>query len=129
VNTLWIKPDQKLLNLNEIICVQSSKSRFNINKMIIHYIYEKYEFNFIQFDYWNTIWEELILTNTVVFRKLAALRSSVVLHEWTNATTEVIVDALYNCSLKVVTFLFVLHCVFHSLRSQKQLIIWNEEYD
>jgi hypothetical protein len=45
--------------------------------------------------------------NTVVFHKLAALRSSVVPHERTNATTETVVDVLYNCKLIVATFLFV----------------------
>jgi hypothetical protein len=43
--------------------MQSSKSHFNINKMVvIYYIYENYEFNFIHLDYWNTLREELNLT-------------------------------------------------------------------
>jgi hypothetical protein len=31
-----------MLNLNRITFIQSSKSRFNINKMVIYYIYENY---------------------------------------------------------------------------------------
>jgi tRNA A37 threonylcarbamoyladenosine biosynthesis protein TsaE len=57
--------------------------------MVIYYIYENYEFNFIHFDYWR-----IKLDNTVVFHKLAALLSSMVLHEWAKATTEAVVDAL-----------------------------------
>jgi hypothetical protein len=47
------------------------------------------------------------LDNIVVFHKLAALSSSVVPHERTNATTEALVEAFYCCKLIVATFLFV----------------------
>jgi hypothetical protein len=45
--------------------------------------------------------------------KLAALCSSVVPHERTNAATEALVDAFYNCTsrLIVATFLFVTLCL------------------
>jgi hypothetical protein len=41
---------------------------------------------------------------------MTALRSSVVPHEQTNATTEALVDALYSCRLTVATLLFVIFC-------------------
>jgi hypothetical protein len=47
------------------------------------------------------------LDNAVVFHKLAALRTLLAPHERTNATAEVLVDALYSCRLIVAAFLFV----------------------
>jgi hypothetical protein len=70
--------------------------------MVIYYTYENYEYNFIKYSL-----RRIKLDNTVVSHKLAALPSSVVPHERTNATTEALVDALYSCGLPVATFLFV----------------------
>jgi hypothetical protein len=51
--------------------------------------------------------EKIKLDSTVV---LAALRSSVVPHEWPNATTKALYGVLYSCRLIVATFLFVTLC-------------------
>jgi hypothetical protein len=36
MNTPWIEPEKKMLNLNSIIFIQSCKSHFNINKIVIY---------------------------------------------------------------------------------------------
>jgi hypothetical protein len=64
-----------------------------------------------------------LLDNTVVFHKLAALRSSMVPHERTNATTEALVDELYNCRLTVDTFVFVTLC-FSRIAMPKTTYLW-----
>jgi hypothetical protein len=53
------------------------------------------------------LFKKITLDNTVVFHKLAALRSSVVPHERTNSTTEALVDALYCCGLIIVAHVSV----------------------
>jgi hypothetical protein len=35
--------------------MQNRQSRYNINKIVIYYIYEKFEFNFINFNFRNTL--------------------------------------------------------------------------
>jgi hypothetical protein len=41
VTDLWIELDKKVLNLNQIIFVQSSKSRFSIKQCFLFIIYMK----------------------------------------------------------------------------------------
>jgi hypothetical protein len=69
------------------------------------------------------------LDNTVVFYELAALRSSVVPHERTSATSGALVDALYSCKLIVATFLFVTFCFFthHNAKSNLSLEMKNSD--
>jgi hypothetical protein len=90
--------------------------------VVIYYIYENYDFNLIHFDYWNILWEELIkLDNIVVFHKLAALRSLVVPHEQPNtATTEALVDALYNYH-SYVSLCYIVFFTRHDAKSNQSL--------
>jgi hypothetical protein len=115
--------------------MQSSKSRLNINKMVIIYIYlfiifmkTMYEFYFIHLDYLKYPLRRIELDSTVVFYKLAALCSSLAPQERTNAPTEALIDVLYSCRLIIATIL-MLHCVFHASRCQKQLIIGKKNSD
>jgi hypothetical protein len=46
------RTSQKIVEFKLNYFIENSKSRFNINKIVvIYYIYETYEFNFIHFDY------------------------------------------------------------------------------
>jgi hypothetical protein len=51
-----------------------------------------------------------LLDNTPVFHTLAALPSSVVPHERTNATAEALLGELCSCRLIVAAFVFVTFC-------------------
>jgi hypothetical protein len=73
--------------------------------MVIYYIFENYEFNFIRLLKYSL--RRIKLYNTAVFHKLGALRSLVVPHGRTNATTEALVEVLYSCRLIIATFPFV----------------------
>jgi hypothetical protein len=44
-----MEPDKKVEF--KLFFIQSSKTGFNVNKMVIDYIYENYEFNFIHLNY------------------------------------------------------------------------------